>query len=306
MLVIGSRGSDLALTQAKWIQKRIRALFPDLEASIRIVKTTGDKDTTSSIRAGSSIGVFVKELERALLEHEIDMAIHSMKDVPTQIQTGLSISAIPEREEVRDALITPGKSDFSSLPPRARIGTGSIRRQAQLLALRPDLQVVDIRGNVNTRLKKMESGSYDAIILACAGLNRLNLKNRISDVFTLEQILPAAGQGALAVETRSDDTRTAKVAAALNHEPSSIAVSAERTFLKRMGGGCNVPVAVHARVEDNWINIEGLVVSPDGINTVRESVRHARDSAADAAVSLADRLLDRGGRSILNDLERST
>jgi len=302
MLIIGSRGSDLALAQTRWIQKRILALFPDLEVSVRIVKTSGDKDTTSSIRTGSSVGVFVKELERALLENEIDMAVHSMKDLPTRIQQGLKIAAIPEREEVRDALVTSDKSGFASLRPNARVGTGSIRRQAQMLALRPDLQVVDVRGNINTRLEKLENGKYDAIILAVAGLNRLNLQNRISETFTLEQMLPAPGQGALAVETRMDDPENANVAAALNHEPTSIAVTAERVFLKRMEGGCNVPVAVHARVEDNRISIDGLVISPGGEKSVRESVCDSRDSADRAAALLADRILERGGRGILNDL----
>ncbi len=302
MLVIGSRGSDLALAQSRWIKKRILAVFPDLEVSIRIIKTSGDKDTTTSIRTGSSVGVFVKELERALLDKEIDLAVHSMKDLPTRIQPGLKIAAIPEREEVHDALVTPGKIGFTALPPNARIGTGSIRRQAQILAIRPDLQVVDIRGNINTRLKKLESGSYDAIILACAGLNRLNLQNRISEIFTLGQMLPAPGQGALAVETRSDDLETLKVADSLNHEPTSIAVKAERVFLQRMEGGCNVPVAVFAIVETDWISIDGLVISPDGGNTIRESVRVRKETADKAAALLADQLLERGGTAILKKL----
>ena len=197
---------------------------------------------------------------------------------------------------------TPGKTGFSTLGPNSRIGTGSIRRQAQILALRPDLKVVDIRGNINTRLEKLENGYYDAIILAAAGLNRLNLQKRISEVFTLEQMLPAPGQGALAVETRSNDLMTMNVAAALNHEPTSIAVKAERVFLRRMEGGCNVPVAVYALVEDSWISIDGLVISPDGGCTIRESVRERRESAVQAAELLAGRLLERGGRSILNAL----
>lgn len=302
MLVIGSRGSDLALAQTRWIQKRILETFPDLDVSIRIVKTSGDKDTTTSIRTGSSVGVFVKELERALLDKEIDLAVHSMKDLPTRLQPGLRIAAIPEREEVRDALITPGSNAFASLPPNARIGTGSIRRQAQLLALRPDIQVVDIRGNINTRLKKLEHGSYDAIILACAGLNRLNFQDRISEIFTLEQMLPAPGQGALAIETRSDDLEVVKVAAALDHEPTSIAVKAERVFLQRMEGGCNVPVAVHARVETDLIYIDGLVISPDGANMVRESVHDRQESAEKTAAMLAERLLEQGGNTILQKL----
>jgi len=302
MLVIGSRGSDLALAQTRWIRKRILELFPDLEVSVRIVKTSGDKDTTTSIRTGSSVGVFVKELERALLDREIDMAVHSMKDLPTRIQPGLEIAAIPEREEVRDALVTVGGAGFAALPSGSRIGTGSIRRQAQLLALRPDLHIADIRGNINTRLKKLEDGSYDAIILAVAGLNRLNLHNAITEIFSLEQMLPAPGQGALAVEVRNDDPETLKLASSLNHAPTSVAVRAERSFLRRMEGGCNVPVAVHARVEDKWISIDGLVISPDGRNTIRESVRDREESGIEAAALLADRLLELGGKAILKNL----
>lgn len=302
MLVIGTRGSDLALAQTRWIQKRIGALFPGLEVSIRIVRTSGDKDTSSSIRTGSSVGVFVKELERALLDNEIDMAVHSMKDLPTRIRPGLEIAAVPEREEVRDAFVGIGNASMRTLRPGARIGTGSIRRQAQLLALRPDIEVVDIRGNISTRLRKLEQGWFDALVLACAGLNRLNLRDRITEIFTLEQMLPAPGQGALAVETRSGDSGISTVAAALNHEPTSIAVTAERVFLKHMEGGCNVPVAVHARLEGDWIRIDGLVIAPDGRNGIRESVRDKKESSAQAAASLAGRILQRGGRDILRAL----
>jgi len=302
MIVIGSRGSDLALAQTRWIQKRILTLFPDVHVSIRIVKTSGDKDTTTSIRSGSSVGVFVKELERALLNKEIDLAVHSMKDLPTRLQPGLQIAAIPEREDVCDALITNNETSLTDLRTGYRIGTGSIRRQAQLLALRPDLQVLDIRGNINTRLKKLDEGLYDAIVLACAGLNRLGFQNRISEKLTLEQMLPAPGQGALAVETRSDDLRTTEVAAALNHEHSSISVRAERVFLQRMEGGCNVPVAIHACIEENVINIDGLVISPDGRKTIRDSVRERLETANEAAVLLADRILEKGGKTILKEI----
>jgi hydroxymethylbilane synthase len=302
MIVIGSRGSDLALAQTRWIQKRILRLFPGAEVSIRIIKTTGDKNTTTSIRTGSSVGVFVKELERALLNKEIDLAVHSMKDLPTRIQPGLQIAAIPEREDVRDALILHSEASFSALNPGSRIGTGSVRRQAQLLAQRPDLQIVDIRGNINTRLKKLEEGNYDALVLACAGLNRLNFQNRIAERLTLEQMLPAPGQGALALETRSDDGRTINIAASLNHQQTFIAVRAERTFLKRLEGGCNLPIAVHASLEKNWIHMDGLVISPDGSKAIRDSVRDRPESADEAAVLLADRILERGGGKLLKGI----
>lgn len=302
MFVIGSRGSSLALAQTRWVQNRILALFPEMEVSVRIVKTSGDKDTTTSIRKGSSVGVFVKELERALLDGEIDLAVHSMKDLPTSIQPELKIAAIPEREDVRDALITRGEKSLSAIRPNSRIGTGSIRRQAQLLALRPDLHVVDIRGNINTRLKKLEAGSYDAVFLACAGLNRLNFQNRIALKFTLEQMLPAPGQGALALEIRSGDSRISTVVSALNHASTSIEVQAERAFLQQVGGGCNIPVAVHARIRKDGIHIDGLVISPDGKKIIRDSICDKTESADEAARMLADRILERGGRAVLDSL----
>lgn len=302
MLVLGSRGSNLALVQTQWVQKRLLELFPDLEVSIRIVKTSGDKDTTSSIRKGSSVGVFVKELERALLDDEIDLAVHSMKDLPTNMQPGLDIAAIPEREDVRDACITINGAGFSDLKPGSKIGTGSLRRQAQLLALRPDLKIVDIRGNINTRLKKLEDSLYDAVILACAGLNRLELHNRIRDRFTLDQLLPAPGQGALAVQVRSDDVRTRKIAGALNHDSTSVEVRAERTFLHRVGGGCNVPVAAHACSERDSLQITGLIISPDGSEVLRKSVSCRTDDAERSASDLADLILNNGGRKILESI----
>jgi hydroxymethylbilane synthase len=300
MLVIGSRGSALALAQTQSIREQILSRFPDVEVSVKVIKTSADKDTTTSIRAGSAIGVFVKELEQALLNDEIDLAVHSMKDVPTQIQAGLQIAAVPEREDPRDALIARSAKSLPDLPKNSRVGTGSVRRQALLLALRPDLSVMDIRGNIDTRLKKLEEGAYDAIVLACAGLNRLGLQNRISAKLAFEEMLPAPGQGALAIETRSDDRCIAAIAAALNHPPTSIAVLAERAFLRRMGGGCNVPVAVYARIRQNMIEIDGLVASPDGLKIVRDSVRQNLEIANEAAISLADAILEQGGRAILD------
>jgi hydroxymethylbilane synthase len=302
MLVIGSRGSDLALAQARWIQARILELFPGMEISIRIIKTAGDKDTTSSIRTGSNVGVFVKELERALLDKEIDLAVHSMKDLPTAMQRGLKIAAIPEREDARDAILSGSDAGFMNLAPGSKIGTGSLRRQAQILALRPDLQVVDIRGNLNTRLRKLEEGSYDALVLASAGLNRLGFQDRITEKFTLDQILPAPGQGALAVQTRDDDRATLSIASALNHAATSLEVRAERVFLHHVGGGCNVPVAVYAKIENDRIRITGLIISPDGNSALKHSLDGKPETADETAHALADLILKRGGRAILDAL----
>lgn len=302
-IVIGSRGSALALQQTGWVKEKLLSGLSDAEISIKIISTSADRDQSASIRAGSSIGVFVKEIEQALLSREIDIAVHSMKDLPTTIAPGLRIAAVPTREDVRDALITrtaTGPRGLDGLPVGARIGTGSVRRQAQLLALRPDLHVIDIRGNVDTRLKRLADGAYDAIILACAGLNRLGLQNRISSILELHQMLPAPGQGALAIEMRADDLHAESVAAALNDPIAGLAVSAERAFLRRAGGGCNVPVAVHARVNDAAMEIEGLIVSPDGKTSVREKLHTPAESGDKASETLAESILSHGGREILD------
>ena len=303
MLVIGSRGSKLALAQTTWVKNKIVRRFPEVEVSIRIIKTSLDDDTITSIRSGAAVGVFVKEIEQALLAEEIDLAVHSMKDVPTGIPEGLEIAAIPEREETRDAFIANGCVEcMGDLPPGARVGTGSIRRQAQILALYPGLTVVDIRGNIETRLKKLQEGTYDAIILACAGLNRLGLRNRITARLDFSEMLPAPGQGALAIQTRINDRRMESIAAVLNHNAANTLVSAERAFLLQMGGGCNIPVAVHASFKQDLIEIDGLVASPDGKRVVRDSIRQKRENGNEAATKLAERILAQGGRAILDSI----
>jgi hydroxymethylbilane synthase len=302
MLVIGSRGSALALAQTGWIKDQILSRFPDAEVTVKVIKTSADKNPTASIRSASSVGVFVKELEEALLAKKIDIAIHSMKDLPTSISPGLEIAAVPEREDARDAFISALAARVQELPAGARVGTGSIRRQAQLLALRPDLKVLDIRGNVDTRLKKLREGAYDAVILACAGLNRLGLQNRITSPFEFADMLPAPGQGALAVEIRAEDSRAADIVSTLDHSPTAAAVAAERRFLQRMGGGCNVPVAVYAHFSRGILEIEGLVASPEGRQLIRDSIREQPEKMNEAVESLADRILSRGGRAILQSL----
>lgn len=303
-IVIGSRGSALALVQTNWIKQEIIRRFPEIEVSIKIIKTSADRDSTTSLRSAPSVGVFVKELEQALLREEIDLAVHSMKDVPTVLAEGLHISAIPEREDVRDTLVTQQPRDLSALPQGARIGTGSFRRQAQLLALRPDLKIIDIRGNVETRIQKMENGLCDAIILACAGLKRLGLQDRITLPLSWQQMLPAPGQGALAVETRSTDARVERITARLNHLPTALAVSAERDFLHRLGGGCNVPIAVYARQNQDMLEIDGLVADPAGKKIVRASIQEKVEKSADAVARLSGQILSQGGQVILNEFRR--
>lgn len=301
MIIIGTRGSALAMVQTQWIKQRILQHFPEMEISVKVIKTSADQDKTTSLRTVASAGVFVKELEHALLNKEIDIAVHSMKDVPTQLAEGLHISAIPEREDARDALITNHASSLSDLPMHSRVGTGSYRRQSQLLAIRPDLKILDIRGNIDTRIKKMENGTCDAILLACAGLRRLGMQDRICAPFEYAQMLPAPGQGALAVETRIEDSRMMSIASVLNHPATATAVMAERNFLERLGGGCNVPIAIFARINQGMIEMDGLVASPDGKQTVRQHILDKAERTDSAVASLSESILSKGGQSILEE-----
>ncbi len=305
-LTIGTRGSQLALAQAKWVEAKIASRFPDLQIVTRVIRTSADQDTQTSIRSGSATGVFVREIEEALLASEIDLAVHSMKDLPTRIPEKLTIGAIPAREDPRDALIAGrGLRRLEDLPPGAVIGTGSVRRQAQILGQRPDLLAKDIRGNVGTRLQKLDRGDYDAIILACAGLKRLGLEERICRRFELTEMLPAPGQGALAIEVRADDPWVAALIACLHDPAIATAVLGERAFLRRMGGGCNSPIAVHIRPDRGAFRIDGLVAAPDGRKILRDSVECAAAETAEAAAKLAEILLERGGAAILQSLHRA-
>jgi hydroxymethylbilane synthase len=301
IITIGTRGSALALAQTHWVRQQLLHRFPELEVAVRIIKTSADKDTTTSLRSSPGIGVFVKELEQALLQKEVDIAVHSMKDVPTKLSDGLFISAIPEREDARDALVSSQPADLQELAKGCRIGTGSFRRQSQLLSARPDLQIVDIRGNVETRIRKMEDGYCDAVILACAGLRRLGLQNRISTVIEFSNMLPAPGQGALAIETRIDDFQVNQLVSALNHPPTANAVTAERDFLEHLGGGCNVPIAIFARPENGFLQIDALVSSPDGKQIVRDAICDDSKNSSSAVAILAERMLSHGGAAILKE-----
>ena len=306
-VIIGSRGSKLALAQTRLMQAELRRLAPEIETRIEVIKTSADRDQITSLRVPAEVsgpGVFVKELEQTLLRGEIDLAVHSMKDVPTATAEGLCIAAIPEREDARDALVANGSISLAELPAGARIGSGSFRRQAQMLALRPDLRILDIRGNVDTRIHKMEQGHYDAVALACAGLRRLGLQHRISYTFTFDEMLPAPGQGALAIETRADDTFTNGVAAKLNHPATALAVAAERDFLECLGGGCNVPIAIHARMDQGILKMDAVVASPDGKLVVRDAVSGTPEKSAELVAMLAERILGAGGREILHEFRR--
>ena len=302
-LVIGSRGSKLALWQAEHARDRLRELNPQIDVRIEIIKTTGDvKSDPLSVIGGK--GVFTKELEEALLDGRIDLAVHSLKDLPTILPDGLSISAIGEREDPRDALVLRAGSKLDAtalgnLPNGAVVGTSSQRRLAQLRCWRDDLVIKDLRGNVDTRIRKLDEGQYDAVILASAGLVRLGLQDRISLRIPIDQMLPAVGQGAIAIETRSDDNFTREATRKLDHRETRLACLAERAFLRGLGGGCQLPIAGHARVEGELLKLDGLVARPDGLKRIQDSLSGSPDKAEDLGTSLAAALLNRGAASLL-------
>lgn len=293
MLTIGSRGSQLALWQAHWIQSRIQSF--GVETRLEIIHTTGDKITDVALSKVGTKGLFTKEIEEALLNRTIDLAVHSLKDMPTDLPEGLTLAAIPEREDPRDALI--GRA-IAQLAQGARVGTSSLRRAAQLRALRPDLQIENIRGNLDTRLRKLDEGQYDAIVLASAGLRRLGWENRITELLDPEIMCPAVGQGALAVETRDDNGEAQQLAKRLEHEASRIAVTAERAVLAALGGGCQVPIGAYATVGSE-LHLRAIIVSPDGTQIIRKQASGPPASAAAMGRTLGDQLLAEGGREIL-------
>ena len=301
-LIIGSRGSRLALWQAENIKQGLLDLNPGFEVQIEIIRTTGDvKSDPLSVIGGK--GVFTKELEDALLDRRIDIAVHSLKDLPTIVPDGLAISAICEREDPRDALVLRKYAAIGSLhelPAEAVVGTSSQRRLSQLKALRGDLVVKDLRGNVDTRVRKLDEGQYDALILASAGLIRLGLRDRISAAVSINEILPAVGQGAIAIETRADDEVAVAATSKLNHRATELACRAERAFLRGLGGGCQFPIAAHAVVEDEVLTLEGLVARPDGKEILRNRHSGSADDPEQIGSQLAQQLLESGAGDLLN------
>ena len=303
-LTIGSRGSKLALWQAEWVRKRLSELHPGTQVSIEIIKTSGDiqKDAPLAIIGGK--GVFTKELEEALLSGRIDLAVHSLKDLPTTLPEGLTIAAISEREDARDALVLReglaiNQPSIKNLPAGCVVGTSSPRRLSQLKHLRPQLVVKELRGNVDTRLRKLDAGEYDAVILASAGLRRLGLAHRISAPIEIEEMLPAVGQGALAVETRSSDEETASLLASLDDEQTRAACVAERALLRALGGGCQLPIAAHAIFHEGSLMLYGLVAAVSGETIIRDSLEGAATSAEELGSELAMWLRERGAESLL-------
>jgi len=301
-LVIGTRGSKLALWQAEWVHARLRELEPALAVALKRIKTTGDKILDTPLATIGGKGLFIKEIEDALLRGEIDLAVHSMKDVPTHLPAGLEILAIPEREDPRDVLITLKKVSLARLAPGSRIGTSSLRRQAQLLHYRPDLSIQILRGNLDTRLRKLEAGEYDGIILAAAGITRLGWSERVTEYLSPDVCLPAIGQGALALEGRADDGFVREVVARLDHHPTRTAVTAERALLERLEGGCQVPIAAHAAITNGILTLNALIAGVNGRRLVRDSLQGPMRDAHRLGVQLAERLLAHGGDEILKEI----
>ncbi|HEY0099813.1 MAG TPA: hydroxymethylbilane synthase [Pyrinomonadaceae bacterium] len=305
--IIGSRGSKLALWQSEWVRSRLRELRPEAEIRIEVIKTSGDVMLNVPLAVIGGKGVFTKELEEALLAGEIDLAVHSLKDLPTTLPDDLAITSITEREDARDALVlregvAARHNSLGELPRGAIVGTSSLRRQAQLKHLRPDVQIRDLRGNVDTRLRKLDEGGYDAIILASAGLRRLGFERRIDAAISHEEMLPAVGQGALGIETRAGDARTAALVSLLDDAPTRAACTAERALLYALGGGCQVPIAAHATVRPGSLRLEALVAALDGGQVIRDVIEDESAHAARAGATLAARLRERGAETLLAGL----
>jgi len=306
-LRIGSRGSILAQWQAETVRERL-AQMAGVPAEIVFIKTSGDRFQQAEVSQIGLKGVFIKELEDALLEGRVDLAVHSMKDVPTEIPPGLAFPAICQREDVRDCLVTASGARLDDLPAGARVGTSSLRRQSQLRHHRPDLDLRNLRGNVDTRLRKLERGEYDAIVLAKAGLDRLGWSSRITEAISTEISLPAVGQGALGIEARADDGKVLEVLARLDHAETRTAVMAERTLLAELEGGCQVPLGAWGRMEESELVLEACVLSVDGADYIRKraagSPREPEALGRDLAQSLlaagADRILRLAGRDVGN------
>ena len=295
---IGSRGSALALAQSNWVKQQIEAHYPDLQVELSIIKTSGDRFSDRPISALGGKGVFTKEIEDALLNQSIDLAVHSMKDLPTELPAGLMIAAVPAREDARDVLVTRSGLKLAELAPSARIATGSLRRQAQLLHHRGDLVVVPIRGNVDTRLRKLDEGEADALIMAAAGLIRIARAERIGEILPDEICVSAVAQGALAIETRGDAT-VRQLLSFLHNSTSEAETRAERALLRSLSGGCQVPIGARARVDGNALNMIAVVASPDGISLCRAQLTGEAQEGEQLGARLADELRRQGADKIL-------
>jgi hydroxymethylbilane synthase len=301
-VVVATRGSKLALWQANWVKSELEKRHPGLVVELLKIKTTGDKITDVPLAQVGGKGLFTKEIEEALLRGDAHLAVHSMKDVPTLFPDGLHLRAITEREDARDAVFSRTGQKLMELPKGAKIGTSSLRRQSQLLHIRPDFEMLNLRGNLDTRLRKLDEGLYDAIILAASGVKRLGWGEKITELLSPEVCLPAIGQGALGIETRIDDAATNDLVAFFDHPETSSAVRAERALLKRLEGGCQVPIAAYGVLDGGQLSLKGLVSSVDGKEMVKDSITGPSESCEELGVSLAEKLLKLGAWDILKDI----
>jgi len=304
VIIVGSRGSRLALRQTELVLAELSRRFPDRRFHVQEVRTTGDRRPEVSLAAIGGQGVFVKELETALRARRVDLAVHSLKDVPAEVGTGLVLAAVTERADVRDAVVSRGHRRLAELPAGSRVGTGSLRRAVQVRALRPDLEVVDLRGNVDTRLRKVEEGLVEAAILAAAGLARLGYLERAAELLDTGAMLPAIGQGALTLEARADDAEVIEMASALEHRDTRLATTAERAFLARLGGGCRLPMAALGIVEGDSLRLRGLIADPEGRRLLRGEVAGPASEAEAVGIALAEQLLSRGATELIAEAAR--
>ena len=305
-LIIGSRGSELALWQANFVKNQLQIKNTELSIDIKIIKTKGDKILDVALSQIGDKSLFTKELEKELLNGKIDIAVHSLKDLQTQIPRGLKLAAVTKRHNVEDVLIArTKKTTLKSLKEGAVVATGSLRRKCQLLHIRPDLNIVDIRGNVPSRINKFKKSNWDAIILARAGVERLKLQKHISSYLNSEVILPAVGQGALGIEIKSDNKFAEKIVRSIHHDNTFAAVLAERALLKKLEGGCQVPIGAHAKVMENGLFLDAMVGSLDGSITFRKKLRGSKTNPSKLGISLANDLLKAGANSILKEIYTS-
>jgi hydroxymethylbilane synthase len=298
-LRIGTRGSALALWQAEWVKSQLTAARPGLTVELVIIKTQGDKIVDVPLAKVGGKGLFVKEIEEALLEGRVDLAVHSVKDMPAELPSGLHVAAMPPREDPRDVLVMGEGSGFTDLPPGARVGTSSLRRAAQLLHLRADLRIETLRGNLDTRLRKLETQGFHGVVVAAAGMKRLGLSHLITQYLEPELMLPAVGQGALGIETRSADRPTTELVAGLAHPPTMVAVRAERAFLRRLQGGCQVPIGGYGTLEGERLALIGMVADLQGRQVIRKVLQGEPRQAEDIGERLAEMVLAAGGAEIL-------
>ncbi|MDF2546282.1 MAG: hydroxymethylbilane synthase [Anaerosolibacter sp.] len=302
-IIVGSRASELALTQTRWVIQCLKEKFPHIDFEIVEIKTIGDKILDKTLDKIGGKGLFVKEIETALLQGEIDMAVHSMKDVPTEMTEDLMIGAITEREDIRDVLISKNGLKIAELPLGARIGTSSLRRAAQLLNFRPDLQIEPIRGNIATRMKKIEQLDLDGVILAAAGILRMGWHDRITEYLSTDICIPAVGQGALGIQVRSGDQETIELVRSINDPEVAFCVNAERSFMRELKGGCHVPIGAYAWMEGDNLRMKTVVSAPDGKEQIKlEEASHPKDGEI-LGVDMAVKSLKEGAQEILTRIE---